>query len=307
MRRVAAAAMLGLLATCGGGGGTSPVTPNASPTPLAGWPAGTVVELVSGESGASVQGQLTVAGTTVPAGAPLPNGEPAGAAIEVSLPGFLPRRTAVRPDETRLVLWPDTPAFPGDYTKALVYTDPTDGSVAPLRRLPSWVRTVAVSPAADLQADDLGRDALRQAVDSINAALAGSRITYALGAAGDFSVPVRADPAAPSCTGGARRATTWIWLGAAGEIERAEIVVCAVDYARNVGTLTHELGHTFGLRHSLDERDLMCGWYRPGRSPAPTAREALAMALLLQRRPGTTWPDDDRNAQAAGRRFEILE
>jgi hypothetical protein len=306
MKRALALVMLGLPAACSRGAG-SPAAPNPTPTPVAGWPAGAVIELVDGATGGTVQGQVTVAGVPVSAGVPLTRPAPVGATVDVALPSFLPRQTSVRSGETRLALWPDTPAFPGDYTKALVYTDPSGGSIAPLRRLPSRVRTVVVSPAADLQASGDVMDTLRQAVDSIDGALAGSGVTYALGGSGDFTVPVRVDPSSSSCSAGMRRATTWIWLGAAGQIERAEVVACADAYVRSVGTIAHELGHTFGLRHSTDEHDLMCGMYRSSRSTAPTARETLAMALLVQRPPGTTWPDDDRNTQAAARRFEIVE
>jgi hypothetical protein len=70
--------------------------------------------------------------------------------------------------------------------------------------------------------------------------------------------------------------------------------------------MTHELVHTFGLRHSADPRDLMHGMFRPSRSTAPTPREELAMSLLLQRRPGTAWPDDDRGTKASSRRLEVI-
>jgi hypothetical protein len=296
---------VGVLLSCGGGG--SPSVPDTTPTSArAGWPVGTVVELVDGETGAPVAGQVVVAGVAVAAGAPLTSAAGVGATVDVTVDGFLPRQTSVRTGETRLVLWPDTPAFPGDYTKTLVYTDPGDGSIVTLRHLPSRVRTVAVSPSTELQADDGAMDVLRQAVEGIDAALVGQGVSYVLGGPGDFTVPVRVNPADTACTGTGRRATTWIWLGPAGEIQRAEVVACSASVARSVGTMTHELVHTFGLRHSSDPRDLMSGMYRSWRSTAPTPREGLAMALLLQRRPGTAWPDDDRNTRTASRRLEVI-
>jgi hypothetical protein len=307
MKHASALLMLALLFACGGGSRVSPTAPSPTPAPASGWPAGAVIELVDGETGAMVQGQVNVAGAPVPAGVPLASPAPAGVAVDVTVSGFLPRQTSVRTGETRLGLWPDKPDFPGDYTKSLVYTDTIDGSIAPLRHLPSRVRGVAVSPTADLQANADVMDALRQAVDGINGALAGCGVTYALGGSADFTVPVRLDPSDSSCSAGTRRATSWIWLGAAGEIQRAEVVACSEPFARNVGTMAHELGHTFGLQHSMDDRDLMYGTYGPSRSTVPTPRETLAMALLVQRRPGTAWPDDDRNVQAAARRFEIIE
>jgi len=305
VRRAVAAAALGVLLSCGGGG--SPSVPDPTPSSVAaGWPAGSVVELVDGETGASVAGPVVVAGVAVAAGVPLASAAAVGATVDVTLAGFLARQTSVRTGETRLVLWPDTPAFPGDYTKALVYTDPSDGSIVPLRRLPSRVRSVAVSPSSELQADDGAMDVLRQAVEGIDSALAGQGVSYVLGGPGDFTVPVRVNAADTACAGTGRRATTWIWLSSTGEIQRAEVVACSAAVALSVGTMTHELVHTFGLRHSSDPYDLMSGMYRSSRSTVPTPREELAMALLLQRRPGTAWPDDDRNTRAAARRLEVI-
>jgi Matrixin len=294
-------ALMAALAGCGGSASPS----GSSPASVSGWPAGAVVELVSGETGAVVTGaQVVIGGLPASAGVPLGSAVAAGETVDVTATGFLPRRTLVRTGEMRLVLWPDTPAYPGAYTRALVYTDTQDGGgQASLRRLASRVRSVAVSPSAEVQADAAAMQAHREAA----AALSTAGMTYVIGGAAEFTVPTRIDPGYSSCSQAGRRGSTLTWVAGAGEITRAEVVFCGMEYARSLGTVVHELGHTFGLRHSSDARDMMAATYRPSRATAPTGRETLTMALMLQRRPGTVWPDDDRTAQAAARRFEEVE
>jgi hypothetical protein len=82
---------------------------------------------------------------------------------------------------------------------------------------------------------------------------------------------------------------------------------CGEEFVRSLGTVAHELGHTFGLRHSYDPTDLMASYYHSWRETTPPRRERLEMALLLERRPGSVWPDDDRTAKFAARRSEIVE
>jgi hypothetical protein len=269
-----------------------------------------VVELVNGETGAALSAPLLVAGTPVPAGTPLVAGVAAGATVDVVLPGFLSRQTIVRTGETRLVLWPDTAAFPGEYTRALVYTSAsaTDaGAAAGLRRLPTRVRTVVVQPSAGIQADAEAMDAHRGAVDSLNSATAALGVRYALEGTGDLTVPTRVDPGYESC-GELTRALATIWTSGAGEVTRAEITFCSEATARSRSTAAHELGHTFGLRHSTDPRDMMYGTYRASRSPTPLPRELLIMSLMRARRAGTVWPDNDRDSTAAAVvRFEVME
>jgi hypothetical protein len=261
------------------------------------------VELICGETGEPVtQAQLVVAGAPVTPGAPMVTGAEAGAPVDVTAASHLTRQTAVRTGESRLVLWPDTREYPGDYTRALVYAR-DDGVDAPLKRLPSRVRSVAVSPSAEIQADGAAMRAHHDAAAAMS--LAGVGVSYAVGGSADFTVPTRIEPGY-SCCGERVRACAPTWLGSSGEIVRAEVVFCGLQYARSAGTTAHELGHTFGLRHSKTSWDLMYRYYTSGRETAPTGREILTMALMRQRRPGTAWPDNDRTAQAAAPRFEIV-
>jgi hypothetical protein len=260
------------------------------------------VELINGETGAPVTtGQLVIAGAAVTPGAPLPTGAVDGATVDVTAARHLTRQTLVRTGETRLVLWPDTPNNSAVYTHELVYMK-DDGGDAPLRRMPSRVRTVALSPSAEIQADSEAMQAHREAAAVMT--VPGVGITYVVGGAADFTVPTRVEPGY-SCCRPTTRACAALSLGTTNEITRAEIVFCSAEYSRSASTTAHELGHTFGLRHSGYKEDLM---YRYERGlTEPSGPEVLTMALMLQRRPGTVWPDNDRNASAATTRFEVIE
>lgn len=83
-----------------------------------------------------------------------------------------------------------------------------------------------------------------------------------------------------------------------GEIARAVIVYCDYKVARTP-TVSHELGHTFGLFHSPDKGELMYAYYNGHGGVDFSARESLEMRLMLQRPAGNVFPDDDRAAAAA--------
>jgi hypothetical protein len=305
MRRTAASVALLALAACGGGGSSPTGASGGSPTPSSqgsGWPAGTTVQLVDGASGQAIPGSIAVGGASVQSGTPLGSAAAAGATVDVSLLGFLNRQTLVRTGETRLVLWPSSSSLPGDYTRMLVYTGSgaTEGSLEAMRRPSTRVRTVAVVPSADLQGNPDAMEAHRAAIDSVNAASAPLGLTYQLGGTGDLNVPTRVDPSASTClTDPNTRAFTSLFMSNASEITRAEIVFCAASVSSVKGTIAHELGHVFGLRHSLDSHDLMYPYAQSSRSQVPTSRETLTMSLMRTRRPGTVWPDNDRDSTAA--------
>jgi len=303
MKRTAlGVALLAVLAACGGGG--SPSAPRtAAPSSVSGWPVGTTVQLVSGDTAAPVAGDLIIAGAHVQAGVPLATAAPPGVTVDVPLAGFLSRQTMVRAGETRLTLWPDTTTFPGSYTQALVYTD-TDGTTAPLQRLPNRVHTVAVTVGAGVD-----EATVRSGIDNLNVGSVPAGVRYQLGGTGDLTVPTRFDPRADTCAGDADvLAFARVWTSSASEITQAEVTFCRSDAVYQVGVAAHELGHTFGLNHSPVAHDLMAAYATRSGSEVPTPNECLAMRLMEQRRPGTAWPDNDRDAKAAAlRRLTIID
>jgi hypothetical protein len=263
-----------------------------------------MVELVDGEAGSSVQGTVIVAGVSMPAGSALASAAAVGATVDVTVPGFLPRQTLVRTGETRLVLWPDSSALPGDYTRSLVYTAGLDTQGAPalasLRRLPTRIRTVAIVLSSDLQGDPDAVAAHRATVDGINEVAAPLGVIYQLGGSADFSVPATVDPSSSNCANDRlTRAFASVWLSNSNEISRAEITYCGYSVAETTGTISHEVGHTMGFRHSLDSHDMMYPYDVSASAITPTAREARTFALMRARRSGTGWPDNDRMSTAA--------
>jgi hypothetical protein len=79
-----------------------------------------------------------------------------------------------------------------------------------------------------------------------------------------------------------------------GYITGGKIVFCHVPSLYG-STLTHEGGHAFGLFHSQDRRDMM--YVYSNRATLDfSAREKLAMHLMLQRPAGNRYPDTDRSA-----------
>jgi len=80
-----------------------------------------------------------------------------------------------------------------------------------------------------------------------------------------------------------------------------------LDHARRFGVILHEMGHVFGLNHGPGNI-MMCGGVcgpggactvSPDQVGQFTPQERLAMKLMLQRRPGTVFPDNDRFVSAA--------
>jgi len=288
-----------LLPSCGS---ESPTSPALDADQAGGWPDGTVVTVVSGETGEPVVGaRATLAGTpytTNPAGGfALLTGVDEGAEVEVEATGFLHRETVVRHDDTRLTMWPDHSGLPGEYTKTLVYTASTvhdRTSLVPLERLPPHVGTLALVPSASLAADPVVLAAHQHAADFFNAAVEG-RTVFSVGQVADMTVPTRLDAGDDSCEGrpGRLLARTWV---SAHEVTRAEIVFCGEAPTRLPGAIAHELGHIFGLAHSRNTRDVMYLYYHPAHERGFSDREALTMNLLYLRRGGNAWPDNDRGA-----------
>ena len=315
-------AVLVFFVGCGGGsrGPTTPSSPAAStPSPSApsSIPAGTVITLVSGETDQPVAGaSVTVTGVTQQTDGSgqvaLSGSASLNAPFDIAAPGFLDRQTLLRaPTATRFTLWPRTSPTGLDesYTSTLVYTDVggadvTPGAGALLRLRPALQPFVL--PSAEIRSDPAALAAHQEAINAIAGATQG-QLVYALvserpasGAVFETSV----DASDNECTGGTRAYTAFTPRN--NEISSGRIVFCSADVART-STVTHELGHTFGLQHSPDPRELMHAFFGRNRNASFSDREALTMRLMLQRRGGNRFPDNDREATvSAGRARTII-
>lgn len=296
MKRIAVLAGFSVFAACGGGGRDVIQTPTvvATPVPVSGWPAGTVVQLVNAATGEAVAGELNVGGVNVPSGGRLAASVAAGVTVDVTVDGFLPRQTTVRTGVATIGLWPWNAYLSDAYTHALVYQ--WGDTEYPLYRLPPKTRTVAITGEFS-QIED--------AVALVNEVTTRHGVTFAWGGAADLTVPVRVDPTTATCQQERVRAYASFW-STNHEITRAEIVVCHPANAVTQ-TIAHEMGHVFGLSHSSDQRDLMGPWYGVRRGSF-SEREAMVIGLMMQRRGGNVWPDNDRTATTSGtRRIDVLD
>lgn len=298
----AAAALLAGL--CGCESATEPSSVADPRTEAAGgYPSGTVLRLVSGEDGTPVAGAVVrLAGREARAdseGAVTLTREAAlGTSLRVDAAGFLTRRTLLRSaDETTFALWPsESPTgLDADYTEALVYTSAALGNTSDreaLDRPGLDTPFVSVLPDDAIRSDGIALENLRAAAAELSAAT--GAIAYRLDAApGSTPVTFAIDPEDETIVEDNLRAFTRCWLDRL-VITRCEVVLRSLDVARSP-TVLHELGHSFGLNHSPDAREIM-GVRRLSSPSRFSPRERLVMRLMLTRRPGNLFPDDDRQA-----------
>jgi hypothetical protein len=295
---------------CGGSSSPSAATPTSvaipDPTALA---TGTTLSVVSGENGQAVGGaKIVMAGRPYEADAggqvTLAERVPFGSLVDVIAPGFLDRQSLIRAGTSgRFVLWPRTTTSGVDeaYTVEIVYTAGTDppppSGTSPLERLRLGTTQAFVVVSDEIRGDDQANSTHESAVATLNTALAG-QVVYAL-------VPTRpqagvifdakVDPADRECDGGVR-AYSLVRLQS-GEITGGRVVYCNMEVAQS-STVAHELGHTVGLNHSPDDHELMFRFFSRRRSAEFGPRERLMMALLLERRGGNRFPDNDRDVPA---------
>jgi hypothetical protein len=298
--------------------GMTPTTDVFTPDPPASTatsiPAGTTLQINSGETGNPVAGASFAIDGMTPSG-PFSTTYVSGpggtfvldreallsppATLRIEGAGFLIRQTLLRsPADTTLTLWPRNGSAGLDeaFTSTLVYSTATcpaaNTGASALRRLALSAPLVAIAFGSTLQ--DAGARSTHQAAAArLNQALEGA-FTYSVSASGGSVVfTAGVDPSAATCTGGPEtlRAATTLFL-TNGEVSGGTLTYCSVPAARNLRLVLHELGHTFGLRHSSSTEDVMyCTSPRPD---AFSAREVLAMRLMRQRRSGNRFPDDDR-------------
>lgn len=307
-RRATVTLALAALVACGGDRGSGPTGVTATASGLA---SGTVLTLVSGENGTAIAGVSFTVGsqalTSDGAGqVRLTSAAPIGTTIDILHPAYLDRLSTVRAATgQRFTLWPRRTGsgLSEHYTATLVYTSTSDPPAptgeSSLQRLRRGTSTVVVVPSAALLADGPSMEAHYQAVAAVNDATGGV-VAYALAPSpptGGVIVTTRLDPQDSRCLeSNIRGYTRGTYQGQ--ELTSAEIVFCSLSVARSA-TIAHEIGHTFGLRHSPDERDLMYFQFGSRRATTFGERESLLMRLMLDRLPGNRFPDNDRSASAS--------
>lgn len=304
-----------LLAMSCGGGPDSPLAPQppaAAPGGGAGSAAATnasgaravagALTVVNGETDEPVSGaQVTVAGrpfTTDAAGQfNAPDPVLADAPVEINAGGFLKRETLARSD-ARFVLWPDKGGFDQGFTREAVYvTGFTQDSKLTRPRAGLFI---VFSPEIDGEAQAAAQDAAARLT-----AANGGQIPFAVGAA---------PPGAPTITlrinAGASFFSQNPGAAAFAEVPFVGNVIGGPNGAinfRDAGVshiralVAHEMGHHFGLGHPSGVPGLMNAAVDPGRSDYSSA-EKLAMKLMLLRRPGNAFPDNDRAVVASSAR-----
>jgi hypothetical protein len=107
------------------------------------------------------------------------------------------------------------------------------------------------------------------------------------------------DPQDPVIVAQGAGAVTRRQVSAGSLIRGVSILFRSLDLARRLPLALHELGHAFGLSHSPRVGDMMWNGPEIYSQFDYSARERLAMVLMLQRAPGNRYPDDGRGAAAA--------
>jgi Matrixin len=273
------------LAGCGGRG-DSGLSPSLAPRS---------VQLLSGDDGAPVAGASVRIGTrTAVADAQGRITVEAwdAEALDVEAAGFLPRQTSLGQAD-RFTLWPVGPSYPEAYVRRLLYTAAgRSAQDQPLRR--PVASSVSVVLSDELQRDAEASSAHRRAAGLLTEATAGA-VRF------DVELTPRREvvfQASLDASGGSEGALTYRTLKG-DAIVGGRITFSHPRYARDVRFVAHELGHALGLQHSLDARDMMYSPCGADCAEAFSDRERLTIRLLLQRRPGNTYPDRDRAFSAA--------
>jgi len=149
---------------------------------------------------------------------------------------------------------------------------------------------------------------MRDAAGLLTAAT-GGRIPFTVGTAppGAPTITVKVEPAASffSQFPGAAAFAAVPFLGNVLGAPNGAISFKDAGVSHIRALAAHELGHHFGLGHPASMPAIMNAAVDPGRSDFSSA-EKLAMRLMLQRRPGNAFPDNDRAVVAASPRRGVL-
>lgn len=262
--------------------------------------------VVDGETDQPISGaQVTVAGrpfTTDAAGQfSAPDPVLADAQVEINANGYLKRETLARSDR-RFTLWPDKSGFDAAFTREMVYFSGFTPD-AKLTR-PNRGFFVAFSPDFDSEGQAAGRDAA-----ALITAATGGQIPFEVGAApaGAPVITLRINSGAGffSQNPGAAAFAEVPFLGNVIGGPNGAINFRDASFTRIRALIAHELGHHFGLGHPSAIAGLMSASVDAGRGDYSSA-EKLAMRLMLARRPGNSFPDNDRAVVGAARGRGVL-
>lgn len=275
--------------------------------------------MVRGDTGAPVAGAaVTLDGASYVAdseGRVRVGPAPPAAFLDVTAAGMLDRRTTVgRTPIDTIVLWPRSTAtgIDEDFTATVVYTRAILQGTGPhgadqLHRIPADAVKAFIVLTPDILADEFAHAAHVTAVARLNAAARGA-VTFELVPEVPQAWPIftaRVVPDDPVC---ASRVLAFVRYSLRGnDIVGGEIVYCSRVAPHRLALVVHELGHTFGLQHSLDPRDMMFSTINAAHAEDFRPREVEVMALMTHRRAGNRFPDSDVGLPtAAAAREEVI-
>jgi hypothetical protein len=261
---------------------------------LAGSLAAGPMTFVDGDTDAPVVGaNVTVAGrsyTTDASGAiNVPEPVDPNAQVEVAAPGYLKRETLVRTD-TRFALWPDRSGFNAAWTQESVYF-PGFTQDNKLTR-PGGGLYVVLAPEVKAAAGSVFEEAA-------------GLITAANGGRIPFVITDAPPPGAPTIKVSINGSDTFFATNTAaaayarvpylGNVVGGDgsIVFKTDAFAKLRVLVAHELGHHFGLGHPASQPAVMNAAVDTSRSDFAAA-EKLSMKMMLRRRAGNAYPDNDR-------------
>lgn len=270
------------------GGSSSPSASPSGPTTATSQTA----TVVSGETGAVLGGvRVTASGTTYTTNAAgqvsLPATLTADSTIDIDVPGYLKRETTLARGP-QFSLWPTQAQGATEaWTQQALHG--TFGT-SPMQRPDPQLTQYTIIPTAALANDSAALSALERAAVMWNAATANTGFTMRVGSGSPtnaFGVVVATIDASLTTAGGAAP------LGTGRALSGGTISFRSTAAARLPNLIAHELGHMFGMAHSSDSVDIMFSASPPGDL---SAREQMTARLMLQRRPGKVWPDNERAA-----------
>lgn len=263
-----------------------------------------LITVVNGETDQPVSGaSVTVSGrpfTTDAAGQfTAPDPVLPDAPVEITASGFLKRETLARSD-VRFSLWPDKSGFSQAYTQEAIYA-PGFTQENKLTR-PAAPTTIVFSPEVDAEAQAAVRDAA-----ALLTAANGGQLGFSVGAPSAVTITIKVNPGHPffASNPGAQAVAEVPFIGNTIGASNGAINFKDAGVSHIKALVAHELGHHFGLSHPTIVSGMMNATVDANRSDYAEA-EKLAMRMMLKRRPGNSFPDNDRAVVAATRGRGLL-